>query len=142
VTGQQPRDRHIEAAIARAADAIEAEAERLAEPISKSRAYVLARAALSTVGPAAPLGARTPAGDLYGLLSARHLQLLKLTARGLTYEEMGRVLDLSEKTVKVHVRSMLKRMGVHNRMHALALGFVHGLVTAEDVFEEKEQDDG
>jgi DNA-binding NarL/FixJ family response regulator len=51
-------------------------------------------------------------------LSQRQLDVLKLLADGLSYEEIGARLFISLNTVKFHVRSIFARLGVCNRTAA------------------------
>jgi DNA-binding NarL/FixJ family response regulator len=51
-------------------------------------------------------------------LSQRQLDVLKLLADGLAYEEIGARLFITANTVKFHVRSIFERLGVGNRTAA------------------------
>lgn len=51
-------------------------------------------------------------------LSSREQQLLRLLQRGLANKQIGRSLGISERTVKVHVGSIFRRLGVDNRTSA------------------------
>lgn len=51
-------------------------------------------------------------------LSARELQVLKLVAKGLANKQIGRTLGISERTVKVHVGHVFRRIGVADRTSA------------------------
>jgi DNA-binding NarL/FixJ family response regulator len=51
-------------------------------------------------------------------LSDRQLEVLRLLAEGLSYEEIGTKLFISVNTVKFHTRSIFERLGVRNRMAA------------------------
>jgi DNA-binding CsgD family transcriptional regulator len=48
-------------------------------------------------------------------LSAREEQVLGMVSRGLTNKEIAIVLSISPCTVKIHVRSGLKRLGLKRR---------------------------
>jgi DNA-binding NarL/FixJ family response regulator len=56
-----------------------------------------------------------------GLLRPRELAVLKLVAAGRSNKEIGLELDLAEVTVKLHVRQILKRVGLRNRVEAASL---------------------
>ncbi len=58
------------------------------------------------------------AGTGPGPLSARELQVLRLVAQGLANKQIGRALGISERTVKVHVGSVFRRIGVSDRTSA------------------------
>jgi DNA-binding NarL/FixJ family response regulator len=51
-------------------------------------------------------------------LSARERQVLRLLQRGLANKQIGRALGISERTVKVHVGSIFRRLGVADRTSA------------------------
>jgi DNA-binding NarL/FixJ family response regulator len=59
--------------------------------------------------------------DPLAALSERQLEVLRLLADGLSYEEIGTRLFISLNTVKFHVRSIFLRLGVRNRMAAARL---------------------
>ena len=54
-------------------------------------------------------------------LSLRQQQVLTLAGQGRSNKEIGRMLDISEATVKVHISAAFKSMGVNNRVRAIAL---------------------
>lgn len=51
-------------------------------------------------------------------LSARELEVLQLVAKGLANKQIGRSLGISERTVKVHVGHVFRRIGVSDRTSA------------------------
>jgi DNA-binding NarL/FixJ family response regulator len=53
------------------------------------------------------------------LLTAREHEVLRLIARGYTYKEIARELDISVKTVETHVSSVLRKLQLSTR-HQLA----------------------
>ncbi len=64
-------------------------------------------------------------------LSAREGQILALAARGLTNKEVGRELQLSEKTVKNYMTSLLPKLNARNRIEAVLAARRCGLVTGD-----------
>jgi two-component system response regulator DevR len=48
-------------------------------------------------------------------LSPRQLEILQLVAQGMTNKDIGRVLYLSESTIKYHVHQAMQAFGVHRR---------------------------
>jgi DNA-binding NarL/FixJ family response regulator len=64
-------------------------------------------------------------------LSAREGQILALAARGLTNKEVGRELQLSEKTVKNYMTSLLPKLNARNRIEAVLAARRWGLVTGD-----------
>ncbi len=51
-------------------------------------------------------------------LSARELEVLRLVAKGMANKQIGRALGISERTVKVHVGHVFRRIGVTERTSA------------------------
>jgi DNA-binding NarL/FixJ family response regulator len=51
-------------------------------------------------------------------LSDRELQVLRLAARGLANKQIGRELGITERTVKVHLGNVFRRIGVADRTSA------------------------
>jgi DNA-binding NarL/FixJ family response regulator len=59
-----------------------------------------------------PLGAVDPELDQ---LTARERDVLRLIARGYTYREIARELEIATKTVETHVSSVLRKLQLSNR---------------------------
>ena len=72
-------------------------------------------------GPARP---RTPSA--VDSLSERESEVLTLIARGLSNQELGEELHLSEGTVKSHVSHILTKLGVRDRIHAVIAAYESG----------------
>lgn len=51
-------------------------------------------------------------------LTGRELEILKLIAKGLSNKLIARELDISDGTVKVHVKHLLKKLGLRSRVEA------------------------
>jgi DNA-binding NarL/FixJ family response regulator len=60
-------------------------------------------------------GAATTAAEQ---LSDRELQVLRLAAKGLANKQIGRALGIAERTVKVHLGNIYRRIGVTDRTSA------------------------
>ena len=58
-------------------------------------------------------------------LSKREEDILKLVAAGKSNKEVGRVLDLQEKTVKHYMTSILQKLHVRNRVEAAVMAQQH-----------------
>jgi DNA-binding NarL/FixJ family response regulator len=54
-------------------------------------------------------------------LTKRELEILRLVAEGLTNEEIGKRIFISEKTVKTHLTNMFVKLKVNNRFKAALL---------------------
>ena len=71
---------------------------------------------------------RMAAAEQVGGLTGREREVLALLGAGLSNAEIGRRLFLVEGTVKGHVSTILKRLGVRNRVEAAVLAHEAGLV--------------
>jgi ATP/maltotriose-dependent transcriptional regulator MalT len=63
-------------------------------------------------------------------LSERELSVLEHIAGGLTDQEIGRAVGISEFTVKTHLRRLYGKLAARNRAHAVARGLAAGHLTA------------
>jgi DNA-binding NarL/FixJ family response regulator len=61
-------------------------------------------------------------------LTERELEILKLLARGLSNAELGAQLYLSEPTIKTHLSSIFRKLGVRDRVQAVIAAYDAGLV--------------
>jgi DNA-binding NarL/FixJ family response regulator len=64
-------------------------------------------------------------------LSARELQVLRLVARGDRNKEIGQKLDISEETVKMHLKNAAAKLNARDRTHAVSIGIQRGIFTLE-----------
>lgn len=65
--------------------------------------------------------APAPADESIQSLTKRELEILKLVAEGLTNEEIGKKIFISEKTVKTHLTNIFDKLKVNNRFKAALL---------------------
>ncbi|MFJ4194790.1 autoinducer binding domain-containing protein [Pseudomonas sp. NPDC089534] len=72
--------------------------------------------------PRKPPGARQPH------LSARELEVLKLSAAGKTAYEIARILSLSERTVNYHVQNVIEKLNVCNKISAVIAAARAGII--------------
>lgn len=62
--------------------------------------------------------AETPINEAVKVLTKRELEILRLVAEGLTNEEIGKKIFISEKTVKTHLTNIFDKLKVNNRFKA------------------------
>jgi DNA-binding NarL/FixJ family response regulator len=89
-------------------------------PMSPSIARLLVqrtRQQASGIGPTETFG-----------LTTRERELLDLLARGYTYGEVGRLLDISLHTVQTHIKRVYAKMSVHSRAEAVYEARQHRLL--------------
>jgi DNA-binding CsgD family transcriptional regulator len=65
-------------------------------------------------------------------LSERELQILLLVAQGLSNRQIAGQLDISDNTVKVHVRNIFAKINVASRTEASLYAVRHGLLVIEN----------
>lgn len=92
-------------------------------PMSKAVARLVLRQVQTTVDKLTPV----PRSQRE-LLSAREVELLELFADGLTYAEASEHLDVSENTVRTHVRSIYEKLDVTTKTSAVMEGMRLGLM--------------
>lgn len=62
-------------------------------------------------------------------LTPRELEILALVAQGLSNKLIARAVDISEGTVKTHVKNILEKLDATSRTEALAVAARRGLIT-------------
>jgi DNA-binding CsgD family transcriptional regulator len=92
------------------------------------RARIPLRAPAAVPAPGSP--APTQAWTLYGL-TGRELAVLRLVAAGRSNAQIGSDLFISRATAAVHVTSILRKLGVTNRVQAAALAERAGLLEGQ-----------
>jgi DNA-binding NarL/FixJ family response regulator len=117
--GERPERHHASTAIQAGAAAY---VSRAAGPAQLRRAVDAAVAQESFLDPDVP-----PKGSR-GKLTKRQLQILQMLADGHSATSAARQFDLSEETVKTHMKNTLARLGAKNRTHAVAIALRECLV--------------
>jgi DNA-binding NarL/FixJ family response regulator len=64
-------------------------------------------------------------------LTSRELEVLKLVAGGNRNKEIAGALGVAEDTVKFHVKSILGKLGVNDRTHAVTVAIKRGILHIE-----------
>ena len=64
-----------------------------------------------------------PTLPVTGKLTKRELEVLRLLADGLRQDEIAERLFISKKTVGTHVANILRKLGVHSQIQAVALAY-------------------
>jgi len=64
-------------------------------------------------------------------LTPREMEVLSCVAKGMSNKEIGSSLNLVEGTVKVHLTSILSKLGVSDRTQAVLLAIKRGIIEIE-----------
>lgn len=62
-------------------------------------------------------------------LTARELEVLQYVAQGKTNKEIAKILAITDHTVKAHIASILRKIGVKNRLESTLAAVVKGVIT-------------
>jgi two-component system, NarL family, nitrate/nitrite response regulator NarL len=60
-------------------------------------------------------------------LTPREQEILEHVAEGLSNKMIARALNITDGTVKLHVKAILRKLGVHSRVEAAVIAVEHGL---------------
>lgn len=71
--------------------------------------------------------AEPPPGLVAAQLTPREMDVLRRLCQGMANKEIARDLDLQEVTVKLHVKTLYRKIGARNRTHAAMLAREAGL---------------
>ncbi|MGW5876352.1 response regulator [Nocardiopsis terrae] len=76
---------------------------------------------------------RSPGTDAHALdaLTPREVEVFELIVAGMSNAEIGAKLHLTQNTVKTHVRALLMKLGLRDRVHVVIYAYEHGLVRTE-----------
>jgi DNA-binding NarL/FixJ family response regulator len=65
---------------------------------------------------------------MQNLLTPTEVRVLRLIAQGNSNKEIGEALSVTEDSTKGHVRSILAKLGAHDRTHAAVIGLKRGII--------------
>ncbi len=80
------------------------------------------------------LGKSTPKGEVFGNLSSREGEILKLVGQGLNNKEIAAKLNLSDKTIKHYMTGVFQKLNVRSRLEAALLVQKKSIGTSKAVF--------
>jgi len=66
-------------------------------------------------------------------LSTRELEILKLTARGMSNKDIASALGINIRTVKAHLSEIFSKMGVASRTEAVIVGLRTNILSLDDL---------
>jgi DNA-binding NarL/FixJ family response regulator len=64
-------------------------------------------------------------GNVLMVLTEREREIMHLVAEGLSNKEVGRLLNISDGTIKVHLHHIYRKLAITNRTALAALEFTH-----------------
>ena len=68
------------------------------------------------------------AREFQSALSAREVQVVRLIGRGYRNKEIAAELQITEETVKVHVRRLFEKLNVNDRTAAVRIALRRGII--------------
>lgn len=83
--------------------------------------------------PKSSMPSATPLSEL----TPREQEILHLLADGLSNKGIARALEITDGTVKLHVKSILRKLGVHSRVEAAVMAVQHKLGERPDAPKEE-----
>jgi DNA-binding NarL/FixJ family response regulator len=96
--------------------------------VAKLQPAMVANASPSVAAPIAgtPKDASSPASPAKMLLSERESRIIKMLAKGHPNKLIASEIDVTEATIKVHIKSIMRKLRVQNRTQAALWAVDHG----------------
>lgn len=91
--------------------------------VAKEMVGALARLVRGEPSPPMPT---SPPNNVFTELTPREQEILSHVAEGQSNKMIARALNITDGTVKLHVKSILRKLGVHSRVEAAVLAVEHG----------------
>jgi DNA-binding NarL/FixJ family response regulator len=105
---------------------------RHALPLILSGEFYIPASVLRHVGPQSFITSADPTSQTArDLLTPRQCQVLEMLADGKSNKEIARQLQLLDGTVKLHVKAILRKLGVNNRTQAVIAAAKAGFLPKE-----------
>jgi DNA-binding NarL/FixJ family response regulator len=96
--------------------------------VAEGRPVMSPRATEALLGFVREGAPRPDARKALAVLSPREQEVARLLATGASNEEVARTLFLSENTVKTHVKAVLAKLGVPDRIHVVIWAYERGVL--------------
>jgi DNA-binding NarL/FixJ family response regulator len=71
-------------------------------------------------------------GSVYSDLTSRERQVMTLVSQGLSNKEIGKTLNLTEGTIKIHLHNIFEKLGIRNRTELTAVAIAHRHESSHD----------
>lgn len=68
-------------------------------------------------------------GDLFSTLTKREQETFSLVIEGQTSSEIGKILQISPRTVETHRSNLMKKLGIHNKGELFRFALEYGLMS-------------
>ena len=66
-------------------------------------------------------------------LSEREIQVIRLIAAGSSNKRIAQQLDITEETVKTHIRNLMAKMSARDRTHAVTIALERGIISMNGI---------
>jgi DNA-binding NarL/FixJ family response regulator len=109
-------------------DAGAAELADAAVAVASGESVMSTRATAALVGFVREGVPRTVSSDALDALSAREQEIARALATGASNDDIARALFLSPNTVKTHVKAVLAKLGLPDRVHVVIWAYENGIL--------------